>query len=159
MSSNFNVEHLSLERLIGEWRWLCNMQLSLIARNIFGDLFLLDDVGRVWRLDVGSGQIIQVAESASQFRTLAETREKQVEWFAVDVEQDFAAKGLIPGSEECIAFRIPVVFQQSKGVPNNAYVGDLYEYISCLGSIHRQIASVPDGAKVKLRLGKEPERT
>ena len=158
MASNFNVAHLSVERLIRDWRWLCNERVSLIARNIFGDLFLVDDDDRVWKLDVGSGQLIQVAESADQFRALAETRAKKVEWFAADLQQEFSAKGLNPGGEECVAFKIPVVFRESAGVPNNAYVGNLYEYVSHLGSVHRQIAGAPDGTKVKLRLGKEPGR-
>ena len=156
MVTNFNVGHLSVERLLDDWRWLCNTPVSLIARNIFGDLFLRDKGDRVWKLDVGSGQLIQVAESAEQLRALAETREKKAEWFAAGEQRAFAARGLNPGSEECIAFKIPVVFRESADMPNNAYVGNLYEYVSYLGSVHRQIANLPDGAKVRLQLEKEP---
>jgi hypothetical protein len=32
------------------------------------------------------------------------------------------------------------------------YVADLYEYVSFLGNIHHQMANLPDGSKVRLRV-------
>jgi hypothetical protein len=53
---------------------------------------------------------------------------------------------------------MPVVFAESANVPDNAYVADLYEQVSFLGDLHRQIADNPDGAKVRLRVGQPPSQ-
>jgi hypothetical protein len=81
-SSSTFVEHLSVERLLEEWRWLCPQTLALLARSAFGDLYLRDESGRVQKLDVATGLIKKVADSESEFRELASAKEKQEEWFA-----------------------------------------------------------------------------
>jgi hypothetical protein len=48
-------------------------------------------------------------------------------------------------------------FAESANVPNNVYVADLYEEVSFLRDVHRQIADNPNGAKVTLRVG-QPRR-
>jgi hypothetical protein len=47
-------------------------------------------------------------------------------------------------------------FDESQGVPDNAYVADLYEHVSFLGDLHRQIGDVPNGGKVRLKVGQPP---
>ena len=92
-----------------------------------------------------------MADSESQFRELAGTNEKRAEWFAEPDELSASAKGLMPNANECIGFSIPLVL--SKGVsPNPPYVVDLYEHVSFLGDLNRQIGDLPDGAKVRLRV-------
>jgi hypothetical protein len=55
MAQSRNIEILDTERLLAEWRWLCPQSLTVIERNAFGDLFLRDEAGRVYMLNVGSG--------------------------------------------------------------------------------------------------------
>ncbi len=47
--------------------------------------------------------------------------------------------------------RWPLIFAES-GSPDTPYVADLYENISFLGDLNRQISSLPDGAKVRIRV-------
>jgi len=63
---------------------------------------------------------------------------------------------LKPNALQCIGFKVPVVFAESANVPNNAYVSDLYEQLSFLGDLHRQIVDTPDAAKVRLKVGQPP---
>jgi hypothetical protein len=149
MKDYFLVEHLSLERLLEEWRWLCPQTVVLIARNAFGDLYLRDEFGKILKLDVAIGQIKEVAESEAEFRRLAAMKEKREEWFAESDELAALRQGLKPGVGQCVGFKTPVVFAES-GTPNNAYVADLYEYLSFLGELHRQISQLPEGSKVRL---------
>jgi hypothetical protein len=67
------VDHLDVERLLLEWRWLCQGPMALVARNAFADLFLRDASGQVYSLDVGVGKLTKVADSERQFRELAKT--------------------------------------------------------------------------------------
>ena len=65
-------------------------------------------------------------------------------------------RGLKLNDLQCIGFKMPVVFAESANVPNDAYVADLYEQVSFLGDLHRQIANTPNRARVRLRVGRSP---
>jgi len=153
---SFDVEHLDLNRLLEHWRWLCAQRVALVARNGFGDLFLRTVEGKVLRLNVGDGTLTELAESESGFEhSLAESAKREL-WFAEQQLAAFAEHGLKPNDLQCIGFNTPVVFAESANVPNNAYVADLYEQVSLLGDLHRQIADTPNGAKVRLKVGQPP---
>jgi hypothetical protein len=38
------------------------------------------------------------------------------------------------------------------GSPDSAYIADIYDHIGFLGDFQRQIATMPDGAKVKFTI-------
>ncbi len=151
MEQWFQVDGLDTERLLSEWRWLCASQMSLIARNVFGDLFLRDEVGAVFRLNTTIGKFNKVSSSETEFREMAETSDKRKEWFAEPEMLAFGKRGLNPGLSQCIGFSVPTVFAEG-GRPETAYVADLYDYVSFLGDLHRQIPDLPDGSQVRLRV-------
>jgi hypothetical protein len=152
MESYFNVGDLSVEQLLAEWRWLCPAPVSIIARTAFGDLFLREESGIVSKLDVSAGQLTVVADTVDLFLSLAASPEKRKELFAEDDERAAARSGLVPSAIECIAFKIPLCFRESSSALDNVYVAGLYKYVSYLGDIHRQIAEVQDGKKIRLRV-------
>jgi hypothetical protein len=147
----FEVQHLDIDRLLAEWRWLCPKPMRLVVRSVFADLFLADESGKIIRLDVAIGKIEVVARSETQFRELAENHENREQWFAESDEQAFSAKGLIPTETQCIAFDIPLVFADA-GKPRKPYIADIHEQVSFLGDLNRQIADTPDGGKVVLKI-------
>lgn len=145
----FAVGHLDSIRLLAEWRWLCSAQMSVIARNAFADLFLCDENGTIFRLDVAAGKLDKVADSDAEFRGLVERSEKREEWFAESEEAASAARGLMPNENQCIGFTVPLVFAES-GATNTPYIVDIYDHVAFLGDIHRQIATLPNGSSVRL---------
>jgi hypothetical protein len=148
MAHSADVEMLDQDRLLSEWRWLCPQPATIIDRSVYGDLFLRDELGRIHMLDVGSGELALIADSVAEFEERGVTPEKRNEWFSEADANEAAELGLVPGPKQCIAFDIPAVFKESaKASP---YVADIYDYIGFLGDLHRQIAALPDGAKVKL---------
>jgi len=147
----FSVQHLDVEKLLSNWRWLCTDDVTLIARNAFADLFLLTKEGHVLRLDISAGQLMRVAESEGQFRQMAETKEKREEWFAESDEQVAASKGLIPATDQCIAFAIPLAFVES-ATNNKPFVVDIYEQVGFSGDMHKQLSHLPKGTKVRLKV-------
>jgi hypothetical protein len=153
MESYFIVDHLDVARLLGEWRWLCPQPLALVATSAFGDLFLRDEAGKIFKLDIAIGQMQEVATSETEFRDMARTKEKREQWFAESNELAAMKRGLRPNQDQCIAFKIPIIFAEGAG-PDNAYVGSLYEQVSFLGDLNRQLSQLPDGAKVQLRVVK-----
>jgi hypothetical protein len=156
VDEGFPVSHLDVERLLVAWRWLCPQKLSLIARNAFGDLFLRDEAGGLYWLDVSGGQLSKVADSEAEFRARALTRELRELWFVETDEEHGALRGLIPNADQCIAFTTPIMFKEaSRG--NRPYLVDLYEAVSFLGDLHQQVRDVPDGGKVRLLIKPKPE--
>jgi hypothetical protein len=151
MESWFGVDHLDVGRLLAEWRWLCPKPMALIAKNGFGDLFLREGSGEIYGLDVAVGKLTKVADSETQFRELAATDEKREQWFKEANEQAAGARGLKPNATQCIGFSVPLVFAES-GSPDTVYVVDLYDHVSFLGEMNRQIKDLPDGTKVQLRV-------
>lgn len=149
----FQVHHLDVERLLANWRWLCPGPKSLVARSSFGDLFLGDEAGEIWCLDVAVGKLTKIAASEFEFRDLLGNPENRDEWFGENDERGFAAKGLAPGQNQCIGFYPPLLVNEG---PRKAYLIDIYENISFLGDLNKQIAEVPDGGKVKLVIGEPP---
>jgi hypothetical protein len=149
----FEIEHLDVNRLLEQWRWLCTKPVSLVARSGFGDLFLRTAEGKVLCLNVRKGTLAEVAESESSFKNSLKHSATRDLWFAEQQLEALASHGLKPNDLQCVGFKVPVIFSESADVPNNAYVADLYEQVSFLGDLHRQIADVPDGAKVILKVG------
>ena len=145
------VDHLEVERLLAEWKRLCPRRMTLVGRTAFGDLFLRDAAGLILCLNTAVGKLTQVAESEAQFREQAQSREKRKEWFAEPDEEACAKRGLKPNSSQCVGFSVPLVFAES-GSSDTAYIADLYEYVSFLGDLHRQIANLPNGSKVRLQV-------
>ena len=151
MENWFAVDQLDVERLLTDWRWLCPQPVTLVARNAFADLFLENESGEILKLDVAIGKLTKVADSYDQFRELAATHEKREEWFAETDEKAGAARGLKPNLTQCVGFSVPLVFAES-GTPDTPYITDLYEHVSFLGDLNRQISSLPEGTKVRLRV-------
>jgi len=151
MKNVFDVGHLSVDRLLSEWRWLYPKPVTLIACDAFGDLFLREESGKILKLDVSVGQLTEVSRSEEEFRVAAASVEKRAEWFKEEDERAAGEQGLAPGSHQCIGFKIPLMFAQS-GRPGDAYVADLYELVGFLGDLNRQVATLPDGTKVRLKV-------
>ena len=151
----FQVQHLDIERLLLQWRWLCRGPEKLIARGAFGDLFLADESGHIWWLDVAVAKLTNIAASEVEFRDLLDHRPNRDQWFAETDEQTAAEKGLVPNHTQCIGFEIPLVFEESGA--SKPYLIDIYEHVSFLGDLNRQIAEVSDGGKVNLIVGQKPD--
>jgi|SRR5215469_15699449 len=146
-----NVDELDVERLLSNWRWLCPVRMSLLARNVFGELFLQDETGSVFWLDTTVGKLSEVAISKTDFLERAETSKKGQEWFVEQEAAAYANLGLVPSSTQCIGFAVPAVFAEG-GRPDTAFAVDIYEHVSFLGDLHQQLMTSPDGSKVRLRV-------
>ena len=154
MGQVFDVNQLDVSRLLEQWRWLCGQSVTLVARNGFGDMFLRTNEKKILWLNVGGGTLTEIAESELGFEhSLAESAKREL-WLAEQQLAAFAERGLKPNDLQCIGFKTPVVFAESRSIPDNAYVADLYEHVSFLGDLHRQIADVP--GKDRLKVGQPP---
>jgi hypothetical protein len=152
----FDIDGISAEMLLREWKWLTSEEFSLLAVNAFGDLFLQDVGGRVHWLDVTNGTIFLIATSTAKFRQAAKTAAKRKDWFLEELAEDVDRRGCRPEKGQCVGGKIPFVFTQSSNPPDNMYVADLYEYVAFMGDLHGQMKNVPDGGQVRLKIQPRP---
>lgn len=153
----FDVDGISVEKLLAQWRWLCPGDVRLVAVNPFGDLFLEDSHGTIVRLDTSTGRLEHLCNSLGQFQEGTESPEKRREWFVEDVALSLAEHGFRPSKGSCLGYKTPLGFREGTGSAANVYLADLYEYVSFLGDLHGQMKDMLDGGKVKLIIGKRPE--
>jgi hypothetical protein len=84
MIAYFDVDKLSADRLLKEWRWLCPESLRLVAINAFGDLFLQKQDNAIFRLNIAAGLLVRISDSLENFRNEARKPEYQKAWFLSD---------------------------------------------------------------------------
>lgn len=154
----FDVEGISAERLLQEWRWLVQGRFRLFAVNAFGDLFLEDETGCAHRLDITSATLSAISDSERDFKKAAGDPGKRREWFLEDLARQAEERGFRPGKGQCVGYKIPAVFKESAGAPDNLYVADLYEFVSLMGDLHGQMSDVPDGGKVRINVQRKPNQ-
>jgi hypothetical protein len=153
----FDIDGISTERLLREWKWLAPGEFSLLAVNAFGDLFLQGAGGSsVHRLDVTGGTISLIASSRVEFLEVAKDADKKKDWLLEELAEHADRRGCSPGKGQCVGGKIPFVFAQSAKAPDNMYVVDLYEYVSFMGDLHSQMKNVPDGGQVQIKVQPRP---
>ena len=73
-------------------------------------------------LDVGDGSLTEAASSDASSQKAIEKPEQRDRWFTKQILEAFATRGLKPNDQQCIGFKIPVVFRESANVPENTYL-------------------------------------
>ena len=125
------------------------IRFDIRAEREEADLFLRDELGHIYCLDVAVGTLTKVADSDAEFIELAKHQEKRKKWFTESDEHAFAARGLKPNANQSIGFSLPLVFAES-GSADSPCVADIYDHVGFLGDLHRQISTFPEGTKVRL---------
>ena len=154
----FDVEGISIEQLLQEWRWLVQGKFNLLAVNPFGDLFLEDENGCVNRLDVTRATFSAIASSEKDFAKAAREPEGRKDWLLESLALQAAQRDCSPGKGQCVGYKISAVFKESVEAADNMYVANLYEFVSFMGDLHGQMKDVPDGGKVRIKIGPKPDR-
>lgn len=138
-------------RLLTEWAWLLPSEVTVWLMNRFGDLFLILDDDSVHMLDLGGGSLKRLAENREDFCCQVDEGDNANQWLMVPLVNLVMEAGLRLGPGQCYGYRIPPVLGGGYTVENTAVL-PVAEHIAFCGSFHRQIADVPDGAQVALKV-------
>jgi len=95
----FDIDEISSERLLQEWKWLAPGEFRLLAVNPFAGLFLQDAHGSLHRLDVTGGTISSVADSSAEFQEAARNAAKKRDWFLEELAEQADSRREV--SAEC----------------------------------------------------------
>jgi len=154
-SLTFTPSGEAVQSLAESWKWLIKEPFSPVLFSILGDVFLQPESGGVWWLNTGTAELTRVADSVNEFRTLLGT-DLANNWFMPGLVESLHKAGKVPGEGECFTYAILPVFREGKYVADNLNPVPAREAFGYTGDMHRQIASLPDGAKVKVSIGPEP---
>ena len=108
--------------------------------------------GSVHVLDVGSGELRRVADSRDDARVKIDEPKVAEDWLMIPVVDQLVASGCILGSGQCYSYRVLPVFWAAVTRPKGRVLLPISEHFGAWGSLHRQIAVLPDGAQIKIEV-------
>jgi hypothetical protein len=138
--------------LLEHWRWLVPQNLQPWFATALGDLFLHDEEGRVWWLDVGMGQLECLAGDEQEFAELLSDPDNRVVLFGEAFIDALGAAGITRSAGECYSYQVLPILG-GKYETDNFRVYDVATHFRVWGPIHEKIKDLPDGAEVVFEVG------
>lgn len=138
-------------KLIVDWIWLIGNDKKPIMISSIGDMFLQDNNGKVYWLNVGEGLLDFVSNSLDDFKLKLKDDSQVDEWFMIELVKALKESGLELTKGKLYGFKkLPVI--GGEYVPENFELTDLEVHFSLTGQLHKQIKDLPDGTKVNFKI-------
>ncbi len=139
------------EDLLGEWRWLIGSDLQPIVATVMGDVFLKSEDGCVSLLRTDLGELSRVASSVEGLKNSLKDSALVQDWFMLNLLQKLIDAGAVRGTNQVFGFVIPPVLGGEYS-EKNIRVVSLPKYLNFTGDVAQQIADLPDGATLQLKV-------
>ena len=123
----------------------------MVLVTLFGDLFYEQPAGEIWWLNSGTGSIKKVSASGAEFRQRLKTDDAEL-WLLPQLVDRLRVAGKILAAEQCYTLVTPPVFTQGKYEIDNIAIVPAIEHFRLSADLHKQIADLPDGAQVRLKV-------
>ena len=135
-------------RALDGWQWLDGL-VGLVPwfASPFGDLFLLDDQGAVWYLDLIEGSVTRTWDSREDCLTVLGTTEGLDTFLLAGLVEAAHAAGLVAADDEVLAFRLPPVVGGAVELANLTTVPYVVG-VDIAGQIHQQVRDLPPGTPI-----------
>ena len=142
------LDGIDPDALLESWRWRVPRSSSPLFATALGDLFLRGGDGRVCLLDVGDGELWEVALDLSHFEEMAGDSSNTDLWFARTLVDKLIEAGSILRFGECFSYvKSPLIGGLYES--SNFRVYDLLTHFRVWGPIHRAISDIPDGTSIE----------
>ena len=139
---------VSGSEVLDDWRSLVGRELELWCVTKAGDALLRSATdGSMHFLDVISGEVERVADDEAAFEEAVSSPANADRWLMREVVEGQAALGMMPGTDECLSFKIPPAIG-GQLTPENLETCNVPVHFSISGQIHRQIKDFPAGTKI-----------
>jgi hypothetical protein len=144
----FNPSPKVTKAINADWRWLVPKSMTARAWSAVGDVFFEDADGSVHWLDTGMGTLERVAPHRDAFRLRLEADGGE-EILLPAVVQGTIALGLAIEPGQCLGFtQLPIL--GGTYLPENRFPIDAAQWMGFAGTVHKQLAELPDGTQVRL---------
>lgn len=134
---------------LSAWAALVPASARVIHTNLFGDAFVVDELGTVHMLERGACSADEIASSEEEFWRKLQNDEDG--WQLRPLADDCRQAGLLLGEGQCYAFKTLPILGGKYETPN-IYVCGWSEWFSLTADVFRQIRDLPDGATVTLKV-------
>ena len=140
---------MDLADIRGAWAWAGLEPAAIVDINEFGNVLVLDTVGRYWRVCPEELAADVVAQNEPEFQRLRSDATFIDDWrMAPLVEKACSKLGPLPEGR-CYCFKIPAVLGGAYDASNFGTISTR-ELISFAGDLAHQIRDLPDGSRVRL---------
>ena len=137
--------------LLEEWHWLLTPRFSIWLFTRAGDLFITLPNGSIHMLEVGSGELSRVADSRDDACAKIDQPGVADKWPRIPVIDQLVASGCVLGPGQCYSYKILPVLGGSYKAEERVLL-PIREHFGAWGSLHRQIADLPDGAEIEIKV-------
>ena len=151
MPSNLVIDEPMDADVLHTWRWRVGSGASVVLLSRSGDAFFTDQSRAIFWLDTGVGKIESVAKSKSEFFDLLSDPTRRAELLLAPVVDRFVSENGPFPTGRCLGYKTLPIFGASYDGPNRVTF-PVTEHFSVTGHIHEQIADLPEGGKVELRV-------
>jgi len=142
------IDHLDRGTLLADWQWRIGPDRFPILATAMGNAFVRDAAtGAVALLDVGTGELIEIADSVDAFRSLLDDAVFVGEHFLVNDWIAVREAGKVLASGQVFGYIQPPALGGAFE-PDNLEPTDIAVHFSVNGQIHRQVQDLPDGASI-----------
>jgi len=135
-----------IEDALESWRWLVPSGKPLLA-TAFGDLFVRDESGAVWFLDIVGGTFERVAKSVAVWEKLLQDSDFLDRHFLPGFVMQLRETGAVLTQGECYVPRHEPVLGGSWSIANWS-PGRWTWHLERQGRVHLAIKDLPDGTKI-----------
>ena len=142
---------LDWSALLSEWHWLLPPEFTVWLFTRAGDLIVRLPDGSIHFLDVGAGKLRRVVESRDGACTKIDEPKVAEDWLMIPVVDQLVASGCVLGHGQCYSYKM-LPFLGGSYAPEGRTLLPIHEHFGAWGSLHRQIAALPDGAQVKIEV-------
>jgi len=132
------------------WPDLLPKSCELLGVSLFGDLFVGDESGRVFMLEVTTGELKQIASCPEEFEWDLAQPDKRGAWLLQPLAEAALAAGLSPKTGECLAFQTPPMLGGELH-PSNLIRCDLVKYHQGLSQLLPQLRGLAPGTRIVLK--------
>jgi hypothetical protein len=149
---DYLIDHKELDwrTLLEEWGWMLPPEFAVWLLTRAGDLFITLPDGSIHMLDVGVGELRNVAQSRDEFCAKIDEPGVADDWLMIPIVDQLVSAGAVLGTGQCYSFRkLPVL--GGAYTADNRMVFPIREHFGAWGSVHRQISDLPDGSEVVIK--------
>ena len=149
----FTPDDEALAELRSSWSWRLKEPFVPLLFSTLGDMFFEKSAGDVYWLNTGTGEVTRIADNRDHFRELL-AGEMADEWFLPPVVEKLHAAGKVPEPGSCYTFVTLPIFSEGTYSVDNLNVVPAKSHFGLTGHLHQQIAELPSGTKVQIKVTK-----
>jgi hypothetical protein len=136
------------DRLTEDWAWLIGTNKKAILVSAIGDMFLTNDNGNIFWLDVGQGKMEMVAADKNEFEKRLTDIEQVNKWFMIDLTTQLRLSDKKLKEGQLFSYKKLPIIGGDYSI-DNFEPTDMEVHFSFAGQIHNQIKDLPNGTKIK----------